>query len=344
MQNELPLLTVIIPCYKVERYLDRCMRSVVGQTYKNLEIILVDDGSPDNTGVLCDKWAKQDKRIKVIHKQNEGLGFARNSGLEIANGDFVAFVDSDDYIDSSMYERLICKSMEIHADIVYCGHLKQMSNGTYVGISDFKDEAVFDRNRLIELSQGFFKPTDMNPRMLTMSVWHAIYRRSIITQVFHSEREVGSEDIHFQVCAMLNSKRVVFIPDCLYVYCYNGESLSHTLNIEKFERYKKLNKILNDTYRLLNVNSPADYCVFIMAFSLIRRISLSGIGLTQKWKLISEVVKDSFWDSDKVDSSRLAGAKRIFYSVLKLRSVGLMYMMAHIYCLINYSSAKKGLE
>ena len=115
------LITVIVPVYKVEKYLDRCVQSIVDQTYTNLEIILVDDGSPDNCPKMCDEWAKKDKRIKVIHKQNGGLSDARNAGLEKAKGKYVGFVDSDDYISPIMYEKLYKCIIDNQADMAMCG-------------------------------------------------------------------------------------------------------------------------------------------------------------------------------------------------------------------------------
>ena len=105
MEN-LPLISIIVPVYKVEAYLDQCIRSISGQTYQNLEIILVEDGSPDKCGQICDQWAKKDSRIRVIHKENGGAGLARNVGMESAKGDLIGFIDSDDYIEPHMYEHL----------------------------------------------------------------------------------------------------------------------------------------------------------------------------------------------------------------------------------------------
>ena len=96
MKKETDLISVIVPIYKVENYLKKCLDSIVNQTYKNLEIILIDDGSPDNCGKICDEYAKKDERIKVIHKENEGVSIARNAGLKIASGDYIAFVDVDE--------------------------------------------------------------------------------------------------------------------------------------------------------------------------------------------------------------------------------------------------------
>ena len=106
------LISVVVPVYNAEKYLDKCIQSIINQKYSNLEIILVDDGSKDNSLELCKKYAESDKRIKVIHKENEGVSTARNSGIEVASGDFIAFIDSDDYIDENMYFNMMQKASE----------------------------------------------------------------------------------------------------------------------------------------------------------------------------------------------------------------------------------------
>ena len=107
------MISVIVPIYKVEEFLDECIQSIVDQTYQNLQIILVDDGSPDHCGEMCEDWAKKDKRIEVIHKKNGGLSDARNAGLAVATGDFVAFVDSDDWIEPQMYETMLISLIKL---------------------------------------------------------------------------------------------------------------------------------------------------------------------------------------------------------------------------------------
>ena len=115
-------ISVIVPVYNVEQYLERCVDSIINQTYKNLEIILVNDGSTDNSGQLCDKLAKKDNRIRVIHKENGGLSDARNVGIDEAKSDLIGFIDSDDYIDEDMYELLINNMKNANADLSMCGH------------------------------------------------------------------------------------------------------------------------------------------------------------------------------------------------------------------------------
>lgn len=114
------LISIIVPVYKVEKYLKRCVKSIVNQTYKNLEIILIEDGSPDQCPYMCEEWSKRDPRIKVIHKQNGGLSDARNEGLKISTGEFIGFVDSDDWIAPEMYERLLNAIIADQSDIAQC--------------------------------------------------------------------------------------------------------------------------------------------------------------------------------------------------------------------------------
>ena len=115
-------VTVVIPVYNVEKYLNRCLKSIVSQTYKNLEILLVDDESPDRCPEMCENWAKSDERIRVIHKKNAGLGMARNTGIENATGNFICFVDSDDYIELDTIEKAYRRAIECRADVVYYGY------------------------------------------------------------------------------------------------------------------------------------------------------------------------------------------------------------------------------
>ena len=145
--SEQPLISVIVPVYKVEPYLDRCVQSIVNQTYKNLEIILVDDGSPDNSPAMCDAWAEKDSRIRVIHKENGGVSSARNAGLDAATGGYITFVDADDWIESDMLEFLLHNMFEFKVDISGCTFSKDFSNGetSYVNLN-FSESISLRRN------------------------------------------------------------------------------------------------------------------------------------------------------------------------------------------------------
>lgn len=173
-----PLISVIIPIYKVEDYLNECVQSVIHQTYKNLEIILVDDGSPDKCPQMCDNYAKQDNRIIVIHKRNGGLSDARNAGLKQASGDFVCFVDSDDFIDVTMCEKLLEYQQESNADIVSCMFSWYVDGDiqAYPWLSK-----GYKEKRTLFLHDYFIDAID---RVVDPSVCNKLFKRSIITETF----------------------------------------------------------------------------------------------------------------------------------------------------------------
>lgn len=263
---EKPLVSVILPIYNVEKYLDKCVESVVNQTYRNLEIILVDDGAKDNSPGICEKWAKQDNRIIVIHKKNAGLGMARNTGLDVAHGRYVAFVDSDDFVEENAVEKLIDGLGD--ADTVFCGHniyynAHQIDPQPirYAG-SVFKGKAIQEKI-LVEMMGA--EPSDPTDIMLPVSVWHGLYSMDIIRQYhirFPSEREFISEDMIFDIDYFAHSQKVVFIDACLYYYRKNNEgSLTTIYNAERFNKevvlYKeicrKMSNLLPEKAYLLRV-------------------------------------------------------------------------------------------
>ena len=147
------LISVIVPVYKVEAYLDRCVQSIVDQTYRNLEIILVDDGSPDNSGAICDAWAAKDSRIRVIHKENAGAGAARNTGLDAATGEIVSMVDSDDYLEVHMYEHLL-SLMTADVDIAECDICWTERDDLQMDDGSKAETAVYDCSRTIRPIPG----------------------------------------------------------------------------------------------------------------------------------------------------------------------------------------------
>ena len=171
-------MSVIVPIYNVEKYLDQCIDSIVHQTYSNLEIILVDDGATDSCPQKCDLWKEKDNRISVIYKKNAGLGFARNSGLKIASGEYVMYVDSDDYLSSNMIERLIEVADNTKSDTVYCGLTRVYTDGTKVAIPAVYNNQTFERREIVDkvlLEMVGSRPEDQEDANLFMSVWHALY-------------------------------------------------------------------------------------------------------------------------------------------------------------------------
>ena len=246
-----PVLSIIVPCYKVEKYLDRCIQSLLNQSLQNIEVILVDDGSPDNCPILCNEYAQLDKRVKVVHKQNAGLGYARNSGLDIANGDFIAFVDSDDFVDLEMYSWLYTMAVQNNCEAVFCGYKKETKTGSWIESHEFDKDLILDYDGKISFMLGMIaSPPEVKiDRKYAMSVWRAIYKREIIEKYnlrFLSEREVGSEDLPFNVSFLKKANRVGIMAKRFYYYCYNESSLTKTFKKEKFLAYFNLFKILSN--------------------------------------------------------------------------------------------------
>lgn len=242
-----PLVSIIVPVYKVEQYLDRCYKSLVNQTYKKLQIIFVDDGSPDNCGAQCDKYAKMDERVEVIHKSNEGLGFARNSGLEIAKGEYIVFVDSDDFASEIFIEEMLSALYTTHADSGICGIIKYYNEDKQTERKITDEVKVYSKESIIDkvlLGMIGTEPCAAHETDIPMSVWHCIYSKGIIDKYgirFHSEREFISEDIVFQIDYFQKAEKVVLIPRELYYYFSAQEgSLSKKYRNNRFEEEKKL--------------------------------------------------------------------------------------------------------
>ena len=210
------MISVIVPVYKVEPYLDRCIQSIVDQTYSILEIILVDDGSPDNCPAMCDAWAAKDSRIKVIHKSNGGLSDARNAGMAAAKGEYIAFVDSDDWIAPEMLERLLRAMEKDNSDIAACTVKMVWEDGSLEELLTVQTNCVLDRNQAQE--------TLLKEDLLKQPVWYKLYRREIIKDI---PFEVGKlhEDVFWSYLAIGNASKVSIIDYIGYFYTQRGGSI-----------------------------------------------------------------------------------------------------------------------
>lgn len=243
-----PKVSVIVPVYNVQDYLDDCMVSIVGQTFTDLEIIMVDDGSTDSSGQLCEDWAKKDSRIRVVHKQNAGLGFARNTGIEHASGDYLAFIDSDDYVAPEMLETLYNYALSYGAEVVYsAGFYRAFSNGEikdpvidYDGPVFYHAEAVVSQLLPDVISAP---PEHVDDGKVGVSTWKALYKAELFTEKglrFPSEREFISEDAIYQIDCLKLATSALVIPEVLYYYRENFASLSMKYKLDRFELDKVL--------------------------------------------------------------------------------------------------------
>lgn len=214
-------ISVIVPVYNVEKYLSQCLDSIIHQTYKNLEIILVDDGSTDSSGLICDNYSQKDKRIKIIHKCQGGLSDARNAGLKIATGEYISFIDSDDFIDKNMYSILINNTQKYNSDIVWFNYYNYYSKKHFINSSIIKNNDLYDLSSSdkIKFAKNLFYQYKMDAH-----VWAKLYKRSIFNNIKFPYGKLF-EDIFVLLPILSNAKIISTIPDCLYFYRNRSESI-----------------------------------------------------------------------------------------------------------------------
>ncbi|MDD6520031.1 MAG: glycosyltransferase [Oribacterium sp.] len=242
------LISIIVPIYNVEKYIHRCIDSIINQTYKNIEIILVDDGSSDGSGKICDEYQRKDERIKVIHKKNGGLGFARNSGLDVASGKYVTFIDGDDYIGLTHIEKMHTLIIETNSDTCMAGHTKVYSNREEKHLNVCSGK-IYKGNVKEQILPRMCGANTYGQDYIEMSVCMVLLSNEIIKQNnlrFVSEREYVSEDLVFDFEYYPLSKSVCISDDADYYYCDNAGSLTTKYRSDRFESQIKLYKLLSE--------------------------------------------------------------------------------------------------
>jgi len=204
-----PLISIIVPVYKTEKQLPRCIESILGQTVSNLELILIDDGSPDNCGKICDEYARKDSRVKVIHQVNKGLSNARNAGLEVARGELIGFVDSDDYIEPDMYEylyQLICRD---DASMAQCNICED---------EGFRSAQLIEKPYDLIHYADLFRLSDWPP------IWNKLYKRALLSSVHFNPMLPFGEDEVFLFELAKKDFLVALGSEAKYHYCCNNSS------------------------------------------------------------------------------------------------------------------------
>ena len=211
-------ISVIAPVYNVEPYIRKALDSIINQTYKNLEIILVDDGSPDNCGKICDEYALKDNRIKVLHIKNSGPAVARNAGLDIATGEFIGFIDADDFFEPDMYETLYNAITKTNAGLAVCNW--------YIGTENNWKRYDFFPNKEILTSNEAFEAFYNN-----MYVWNKLYRKEVVGNL--RQIETYAQDVYYTLNTFKRIEKVVCINKCLCYYRMNPTSRQHTKKFKK---------------------------------------------------------------------------------------------------------------
>lgn len=223
------LITVVVPAYNVEEYLPRCVESIITQTYQNLEIILVNDGSTDKSGEICEAYAKKDDRIKVIHKENSGPSESRNIGLETAKGEYITFIDADDFIHESYIERLYSLAEMNGSEIVCCNYTRGDADD-FSGVKAEKqiEERTYTADEMLRNWHGKYKH-------LETVIWNKLYKKELFEKnhIRYPEDCISGEDVQITHLLVANARQVTITNETLYYYFRNKQSITSSASKEK---------------------------------------------------------------------------------------------------------------
>lgn len=290
IEDCVPSLSIVIPTYNVEKYLVKCVKSVCNQTLEDIEIIVVDDGSTDSSGRIADELTYTDSRIKVIHQVNSGLGPARNTGIDTATGDYVGFVDSDDWVEPDMFEGLLAEAKRHDADVCACG-FKTVSDEYVRGIyrQSLANTTLKGNERIEGYRLDFYGPRDdSNEERPLVSVCIRIYKRSFLNKKQIRFRNIRSEDIDFNIRAMRDAQIISFTEFTPYCYRKDGQpSITNGMNSRMIKQYEDLVRALEECLK----EERSDICaecykrlqrgVFGYMRTLINVCALSSVSMAE---------------------------------------------------------------
>lgn len=305
------LISVIVPIYNVEKYLERCVESIINQTYKNLEIILVDDGSPDNCPQMCDDYAKKDSRIKVVHKKNGGLSDARNAGMKVATGEYVSFIDSDDYISLDFYETLLQTMIDNDSDIVECSVVKFYEDNNFDEYSD--DLKVTNYDTLYALD-GL-----INENPFKQHVWNKLYKSNIALDIPYAVGKLNEDEFWtYQVFG--KAKKVTRINKTMYYYFQRGSSImGNGYNIKRLDALEgKMNRqaYIEKNFPTLATKAKVDlYGSCMFAYQSVLKL-MSGNDKKKAGRIIKDYKNKCKLTNDEINS--VDDSSRKYYKLAKL--------------------------
>lgn len=325
MEKKMTMVSVIVPVYKVERYLDKCVNSILRQTYSDIEIILVDDGSPDRCGIMCDDYSKKDSRIKVIHKRNGGLSDARNVGIKKATGKYLLFVDSDDWIHEKLIERTVQTAEKNRADIVLFD---------YISVEERTERKRFFT---MNFSEDIMLSAEQEPRLISKSC-------SACNKLFRKDfwQEAGLlfpvgkhyEDLGTIPKAMGIAKSVVYKKEAYYYYLQRTGSIMHGVDFEKNyeDRVEMLDNVL-DFYKKRGLfekfKAELEYLVFENAYFVPSKEIVLSDCTSPYLKKFREYAEQRFPRMyENLYIGELSGKDKILYQLLKFRAYKLMVLLS----------------
>lgn len=324
-------ISVIVPVYNVENYLQQCINSILQQTYHHLEIILIDDGSKDSSGKICDEYALKDDRIVVIHKENGGVSSARNKGIEVATGKYIAFVDADDWIEPEMYEVMLQKLLDSNVDIVRC--LQKTIYHNYVANDDLYEEGIIDlsqsRNEIIE---NIF----VNGK--TPSFFLMLMKKEILDsyQIMFDEDLILGEDLYFMLNIYLHANTLYLYNKYLYNYlihensAMNSKEKNKRMALNLRELFKKIKQLLieNNLYYQQIKSGVGNYFFYRLYMRCAKQVAM------EKDKTFIDTLfknEEAIEIINNVNRKKLSFFGKTFYNFIKRNKKNMFYYLCRIY-------------
>lgn len=311
------LISIIVPVYNVEKYLDQCIESIINQTYKELEIFLIEDGSPDNCGAICDSWAKKDDRIKVFHVDNGGSARARNIGLLHAKGKYVGFVDADDFLMPSMYEILYKLAINSSAEITECGYYKVTSDVMHNSLNNLEGKTIRTFNTAEALLEN------VRDTVVQQVVWNKLYLKRIIGNTFFTEgKYIDDEFWTYKIIG--SAKKIVSTTEKLYCYRQQEASMMHqSFSLRRMDALEaKIQRLKYLEQRFPSIVSEAK-CNLYFTCIYLQQMALKDVNKKEQIVMRKKIKNclNSFC-MEKSDLKCIDNKQRIWFWVSRLSFIG----------------------
>lgn len=336
-----PLISIIVPVYNVEKYLSKCLDSLVNQTYENIEIVCVDDGSIDSSGEICDEYAKKDARIKVIHKENGGLSDARNVGLETINGEYVMFIDSDDWIDKDTCDYCINTLKLYDVDLILWSYIREYKNNAKPkrlfmnGSRYFDDQEIKEKIFLRCVGLNGVELRNVENMDSIVTAWGKLYKRDKINNIrFKATTEIGTEDALFNIYVMDNINSAFYIDR--YMSHYRRDNVISLTSTYKSELYTCWQRLYDYIEAFIKEKDLGDD--FINALNNRIALGICGLGLNimssdksavMKIKEIKDIISTERYRNayKRLDFRYFPIHWKLFYGCAKLRFAAGVYVL-----------------
>lgn len=329
----MPLVSIVVPVYKVEKYLERCINSLISQTLSDVEIILVDDGSPDNCPALCEKWASKDERIKVVHKQNGGLSSARNAGMAIATGKYIGFVDSDDDVEPDMYEKMFSAAEQHQVDFVMTDYIRIQEDGTsHLKTLDI-DSGYYDKSKIREEifpNLIMRESVDYGP---LLSVWHCLYRADFLNQYelcFDEQVRWSEDNIFSAVMGYYCGSFYYMKGEGLYHYYQNPGTITTSFRKGSWQVYCTMNDHLHAFFDQVD---DYDFSRQLKLHMIYYGCNCIGQARAVSKREAMENIRSILWDRHLVEAFKnfklpnIALKLKVQLILMKWKMTGLLYLL-----------------